>query len=161
MERPHSGSCEFSVNATVIDLSGFVTEDRAVSSPSPPDILENDQHSSFIMADLKDSTESRWIIMRSFRLFMLLILTVGAAVAFSQTGDHKDAAQAGAQGTPAASQQSAVKTTDQAFKNIQSLKGVPADELIPTMQYFSASLGVGCNYCHVEQGADLAFDERR
>src|SRR5258706_4541321 len=42
------------------------------------------------------------------------------------------------------------KTTDQTFKNIQTLKGIPADQLIPTMQFISASLGVECEYCHVE-----------
>jgi hypothetical protein len=35
------------------------------------------------------------------------------------------------------------------FKNITSLKGTPADQLVPAMQYFSASLGVGCGFCHV------------
>jgi photosynthetic reaction center cytochrome c subunit len=44
----------------------------------------------------------------------------------------------------------ATKTTDQAFKNIQILKGIAADQLIPTMQFISASLGVECEYCHVE-----------
>ena len=42
------------------------------------------------------------------------------------------------------------KTADQTFKNIQTLKGIPADQLIPTMQFISASLGVECEYCHVE-----------
>lgn len=42
------------------------------------------------------------------------------------------------------------KTTDQAFKNIQILKGIPADQLIPSMQFIAASLGVECEYCHVE-----------
>jgi len=41
------------------------------------------------------------------------------------------------------------KTTEQAFKNIQVLKGAPADQLIPTMQFVSASLGVECDFCHV------------
>src|SRR5258705_232049 len=41
------------------------------------------------------------------------------------------------------------KTTDQAFKNIQILKGIPADQLIPTMQLISSSLGVECEFCHV------------
>ena len=54
---------------------------------------------------------------------------------------------AGAQNATAPS---APKTADQAFKNIQMLKGIPADELIPTMQFISASLGVECEYCHVE-----------
>jgi photosynthetic reaction center cytochrome c subunit len=43
------------------------------------------------------------------------------------------------------------KTADQVFKNIQSLKGVPADQVIPAMRYFSAALGVQCNFCHVTQ----------
>ena len=42
------------------------------------------------------------------------------------------------------------KTAEEQFKNIQVLKGVPADQLIPTMQFISASLGVECDFCHVE-----------
>jgi hypothetical protein len=48
----------------------------------------------------------------------------------------------------------APKTADQQFKNIQTLKGIPADQLIPTMQFISASLGVECEYCHVEGAFD-------
>jgi photosynthetic reaction center cytochrome c subunit len=44
-----------------------------------------------------------------------------------------------------------VKTAEQQFKNIQILKGIPADQLIPSMQFISASLGVDCEYCHVER----------
>jgi photosynthetic reaction center cytochrome c subunit len=47
------------------------------------------------------------------------------------------------------------KTTEQAFKNIKVLKGLPADQLIPSMQFISASLGVECEFCHVER----AFEE--
>jgi len=46
------------------------------------------------------------------------------------------------------------KTTEQAFKNIQVLKGLPADQLIPSMQFISASLGVECDYCHVQNAFD-------
>jgi photosynthetic reaction center cytochrome c subunit len=42
------------------------------------------------------------------------------------------------------------KTAEQLFKNIQALKGVPAEQVIPTMQFISASLGVECEFCHVE-----------
>jgi len=42
------------------------------------------------------------------------------------------------------------KTTDQAFKNIQVLKNLPEEQLIPAMQFVSASLGVGCDFCHVQ-----------
>jgi photosynthetic reaction center cytochrome c subunit len=46
------------------------------------------------------------------------------------------------------------KTADQAFKNIQVLKGKPADQLIPAMQFITASLGVECDYCHVQGAFD-------
>jgi photosynthetic reaction center cytochrome c subunit len=47
---------------------------------------------------------------------------------------------------PAAPQ---VKTAEQQFKNIQALQGTPADQLMPAMQFISASLGVECDFCHV------------
>lgn len=51
------------------------------------------------------------------------------------------------------SQASAVPATPKAaeeeFKNIQALKGIPADQVIPSMQFIAASLGVECDYCHV------------
>ena len=37
----------------------------------------------------------------------------------------------------------------QVFKNIQSMKDVPAGQFPVIMAYFSRSLGVKCNYCHV------------
>jgi hypothetical protein len=45
----------------------------------------------------------------------------------------------------------APKAAEQQFKNIQVLKGVSAEQVIPTMQFISASLGVECEFCHVEQ----------
>jgi len=46
------------------------------------------------------------------------------------------------------------KTAEQQFKNIQVLKDLPAEQLIPTMQFISASLGVECDFCHVEHQMD-------
>jgi len=43
------------------------------------------------------------------------------------------------------------KTAAQEFKNVQVLKDIPSDQLIPAMQFISASLGVECDYCHVER----------
>jgi hypothetical protein len=40
------------------------------------------------------------------------------------------------------------KTAGETFKNIEVLKDIPASELIPSMRYVAASLGVGCDYCH-------------
>jgi photosynthetic reaction center cytochrome c subunit len=42
------------------------------------------------------------------------------------------------------------KTTGQVFKNIQVLKSFSSGQLIPAMQFISSSLGVECNFCHVE-----------
>ncbi len=37
------------------------------------------------------------------------------------------------------------------FKNIQALKGYPAEAVFPAMQFMSAALGVDCEYCHVDR----------
>ena len=52
-----------------------------------------------------------------------------------------------------------VKTAEQQFKNIQALKGTPADQLFPAMQFMVASLGVECEFCHVK-GKFEADDKR-
>src|SRR5260370_23648665 len=49
----------------------------------------------------------------------------------------------------AAPNTSVPKKTEEQFKNIQVLKGIPAEQLIPTMQFITASLGVDCEFCHV------------
>lgn len=55
--------------------------------------------------------------------------------------------------------QAAPKTAGETFKNIQVLKSIPANQLIPTMQFISTSLGVRCGFCHVE-GAFWKDDKR-
>src|SRR5215475_7180074 len=57
-----------------------------------------------------------------------------------------------AQSGPA--QAPATKTAAEEFKNIRILKEIPADQLIPAMQFMTASLGVDCEYCHVERAFD-------
>jgi photosynthetic reaction center cytochrome c subunit len=37
------------------------------------------------------------------------------------------------------------------FKNVQVLKGIPVNEFMGTMGYFSASLGLNCTFCHVAE----------
>ena len=41
------------------------------------------------------------------------------------------------------------KTAAEAFQNVQVLKNIPASKFIPTMFFIGASLGVGCEHCHV------------
>lgn len=44
----------------------------------------------------------------------------------------------------------AVKNAEEVYKNIVQLKGTPADQLMPAMQFISSSLGVECTFCHVQ-----------
>jgi photosynthetic reaction center cytochrome c subunit len=69
-------------------------------------------------------------------LVLLLALVMAGAVAQSK----------------AAGPGAATKTAAETFKNIQVLKDAPAEQLIPAMQFISASLGVGCDHCHVRGG---------
>ena len=55
--------------------------------------------------------------------------------------------------------QSGQKLAEEQFKNIQVLKGIPADQLIPAMQFISASLGVECDFCHNHEAMDS--DEKK
>ncbi|HLW78586.1 MAG TPA: c-type cytochrome [Terriglobia bacterium] len=43
----------------------------------------------------------------------------------------------------------APKAAEEVYKNIQVLKGVPSDRVIPAMMFFAKSLGVQCDHCHV------------
>jgi photosynthetic reaction center cytochrome c subunit len=48
----------------------------------------------------------------------------------------------------------APKKAEEQFKNIQVLKGTPAEQVFPTMQFITASLGVECEFCHVQNAFD-------
>ena len=61
------------------------------------------------------------------------------------------AGQNGTQNATPAKSEGLPTTAAQQFKNIQILKDMPADQLIPAMQFMTASLGVDCEYCHVER----------
>jgi photosynthetic reaction center cytochrome c subunit len=63
-------------------------------------------------------------------------------------------ASARAENPESSPQPSSSTPAEQIYKNIQVLKGVPSDQLIPTMQFISASLGVECGFCHVERHFD-------
>lgn len=54
-------------------------------------------------------------------------------------------------------QESPVKRAMPEPKNLKVLK-VPKSELIPLMRNYSASLGVKCDFCHVQ--GDMASDEK-
>ena len=54
------------------------------------------------------------------------------------------------------------KTVEQVAKNIKVLTGMPQSQLIPVMNFFSASMGRRCSFCHVNnQGQwDYASDAK-
>ena len=72
-------------------------------------------------------------------LSLLALLIIAGARAQSAPGK---APSEGASATPP-------KLAEEEYKNIEALKGIPADQVIPSMQFISASLGVECEYCHV------------
>jgi photosynthetic reaction center cytochrome c subunit len=51
---------------------------------------------------------------------------------------------------PQSTTSESAKNAEQVYKNIEVLKGVPASQLIPAMQFITASLGAECTFCHVE-----------
>ena len=85
---------------------------------------------------------------------LVLVFSIGLAFAFYI--NRTSAARF--QNPTAASPQkpSADKPVEEVQKNIQVLKGLPESQLIPVMNYMSASLGVKCGYCHVNK--DNAWD---
>jgi len=81
---------------------------------------------------------------------MLALACVGALMG----ARAQNPAANGGQSPASAKSDGGVKTAAQQFKNIQILKDMPADRLIPAMQFITASLGVDCEYCHVEKAFD-------
>ncbi len=80
------------------------------------------------------------------------IVVVAGAIAFLVAGGVlRYSAKAQSAGVPQAVAHTAEpKKAEEQYKNIQVLKGIPADQLIPAMQFIAASLGVECQFCHVE-----------
>ena len=79
---------------------------------------------------------------RAYAVIACLLIAFGLALAKPQTQEK-----------------TSPKTAVQQFKNIQVLKDIPADQLIPTMQFIAASLGVECDFCHVRNAFDK--DEKK
>src|SRR5581483_8185720 len=43
--------------------------------------------------------------------------------------------------------------SEQAFKNVQALKGIPVNQFMATMGFFSASVGENCTFCHIPESS--------
>jgi hypothetical protein len=77
------------------------------------------------------------------------VLFAGATIRVSGQSAHS---QAGTTGTT-------LQNAGDKYKNIKVLNQIPADELIPSMQFISAALGVECEFCHVDNGGKLDFEK--
>ena len=53
----------------------------------------------------------------------------------------------------------APKLAGDVFKNLKVLNDVPSDQIFPTMQFITASLGVECEFCHVREGQKMEFEK--
>ena len=73
---------------------------------------------------------------KRFTIALISMLSIATAIV---------AARAQAPATPPQSSGS-VKLAEQQFKNIKVLKGIPADQVIPAMEFITASLGVECDF---------------
>src|SRR5580698_8398665 len=56
---------------------------------------------------------------------------------------------------PQAASQPKAQTSDEVFKNIQVLKGIPVDDFMGTMGIMSAAVGYDCSECHNNAGTEL------
>jgi photosynthetic reaction center cytochrome c subunit len=83
------------------------------------------------------------------KLRVAAIFVALAIGAFLSTGVLLNAQSGSAPPVPPSS-----KTAEQAFKNIKVLKDVPSDQLIPAMQFMTSSLGVQCDFCHMQGSFD-------
>ena len=87
---------------------------------------------------------------------MILIGAIVAAIIVLFTANWTNIPGAPAAGVVLARAQAPAaakpQMSEQAFKNIQVLKGIPVDEFMGTMGLFSAALSVCCGDCHIGAG---------
>ena len=91
------------------------------------------------------------------RIFRVLGMTVacllGTVSARSQIGPSGGQSVFSGQSRPAGQAIPGVKPlmSDEFFKNVQVLKGIPVDQFMGTMGFIAASLSVNCTECHVSE----------
>ena len=74
---------------------------------------------------------------------ILAILSVGLPWGLAAAGPNPQG------GPELTAEQLLGKKAEDVYKNIKALNGVPADQVVPAMQFITASLGADCEYCHV------------
>jgi photosynthetic reaction center cytochrome c subunit len=81
-------------------------------------------------------------------------MPIGLLVAFVLTGVPawaQNAGQTPAQQTPPPAQKELM--AEDVYKNIQVLRGIPENQFLSTMGFFSASIGESCEFCHDDESS--------
>src|SRR5437764_1499199 len=91
-------------------------------------------------------------VSRRIILCMVMVMTMAITIpsnAQQTLQEAQDLAQKIAQQTA----QKPLMSED-VFKNVQVLKGIPVNQFMETMGFFAASLGLNCVYCHTSQSLE-------
>lgn len=84
-----------------------------------------------------------------------VVLTANWPIAAQQAGAEQQKppvvtqSQATAQPQEKLADRTDTRPAEQVYKNVQVLKGMPADQFVRTMKSFTSALGVRCEFCHV------------
>jgi hypothetical protein len=100
----------------------------------------------------------RFLAVAVFFICSFTVLTIGYAAQTDQRTQGQPPTQ---QSATQASEEKAGQSKQ--FTNIQVLKDIPADQLLPSMQFISAALGVDCGFCHITNKGHEGFasDDKR
>lgn len=94
----------------------------------------------------------RRMTLRAASVVFLSAALLAGARAYGQTGT-----QAGGQAAPQKPAQAAPAQkelmAEDVYKNIQVLRGVPENQFLSTMGFFSASIGESCEFCHDDESS--------
>jgi photosynthetic reaction center cytochrome c subunit len=88
-------------------------------------------------------------------------IRLGVAILATVLGGTLSLRAQGGQGGPPPAPPKPGQLAPDYYKNIKVLKNVPADQLRTQMEYFTASLGVQCNFCHVQGQFDSDENPRK
>jgi photosynthetic reaction center cytochrome c subunit len=88
-------------------------------------------------------------------------IRLGVAILATVLGGSLSLLAQGGQGGPPPPPPKPGQLAPDYYKNIKVLKNVPADQLRTQMEYFTASLGVQCNFCHVQGQFDSDENPRK
>src|SRR5581483_1358065 len=89
----------------------------------------------------------------------VLVVALSLTMLFLLANRRADVVRANYSNINVEAQDQGEKTSEQTFKNIQVLKGLPASQIESVMNLFVVSLGARCETCHVREGNNWSFEK--